>query len=266
MQIIFETRFSYFGQSGWRSDASRDPGQLFEPARLESRLDLFRRITLPSLAGQRDDDFLHIVLSSDDLPEPQKRKLELYVTEALGERAEVIYRPFGSAGHMFRDRVIERFGKQANVAQVVLDDDDALSNDYVSILRYHGLCVLNDPFRRDAGTFLSFPRGYTLGLEEGEMRWLEPRNVPFTNLGLASVAPAWYRKNPYLTAHKRIGERLASHVIGAGRPFYLRAVHEHNDSRAIAGEERLSDEQIAEVFEYFPFLEPEFSHLSRTVA
>lgn len=259
MQIVFQTRFSFFGQSGWRSEASRDPGQLFDPARLERRLDLFRRITLPGLAAQTDDDFHHIILTSDQLPEDWLGRLTEAVTEVLGARGEVIARPFGSAGHAFRNRVIERFGKEANLAQVVLDDDDAVSCDFVAVLRYHGLCVLNDPFRRDPGTLLSFPRGLSLGLEGGRMRWLERRNVPFTNLGLTAVGPARFRKNPYLTSHKRIGERLPHQVIGADRPFYLRAVHDHNDSRAFAGDAHLPPDEIRETFAWFPFLEAEFA-------
>ncbi|WP_177172598.1 glycosyltransferase [Paracoccus alkenifer] len=39
--VVIVTRFSFFGKSGWKSDASRDRELLFQPQRLEQRLRLF---------------------------------------------------------------------------------------------------------------------------------------------------------------------------------------------------------------------------------
>lgn len=64
MDIVFETRFSFFGQSGWRSDHAADPDLLFADDRLEQRLRYFEQITLESLKGQTDGNFRHLVLSS----------------------------------------------------------------------------------------------------------------------------------------------------------------------------------------------------------
>ena len=52
MDVVFETRFSYFGQSGWKSAAAADPKLLFDPPRMDERLKLFERVTLPSLKAQ----------------------------------------------------------------------------------------------------------------------------------------------------------------------------------------------------------------------
>ncbi|HHC29039.1 MAG TPA: hypothetical protein ENK80_00495, partial [Rhodobacterales bacterium] len=75
MDVVFETRFSFFGQSGWKSAAAADPGLLFDPARMDERLKLFERITLPSLKAQEDGDFTHMVLSSTLMPNDYKIKL-----------------------------------------------------------------------------------------------------------------------------------------------------------------------------------------------
>ena len=50
--IVIVTRFSFLGESGWKSDASRSAEMLFEADRLNRRLELFCTITLPSLAAQ----------------------------------------------------------------------------------------------------------------------------------------------------------------------------------------------------------------------
>lgn len=254
MKTVFLTRFSFFGQSGWRSEASRDPGQLFDPERLKSRLDLFERITLASLRSQTDPDFDLVVLSSDQMPRPFRKRLKMLCGDILGDRAKVLFKPYGSAGHNFRGHVRRAYRDHDLVTQVVLDDDDAVSADYVAACRFHATHLAENPHSEDPVTFLSFARGYTVGIEDGAPAWLAPRNVPFTNLGLAMIAAPNFKKNPFMTSHRRIGDRYPSHVVGSNRPYYLRAVHGHNDSRAISQDARLSPEEIADSFRYFPLL------------
>ena len=79
--------------------------------------------------------------------------------------------------------------------------------------------------------------------------------MPFTNLGLALLSRPDYRKNPFMTSHRRIGERQATRLIGAKRPFYLRAVHGLNDSRAIAAAERHAPHEVEGLIRHFPFME-----------
>lgn len=267
MQIIYQTRFSYFGRSGWRAPASQEPEQLFAPERLEARLAMFTRYTLPSLAAQTDGDFQHLVLSSILMPRPWRRRLKLAVREALGDRGRVIFRRQGSAGHMIRRHVRASFAEQDHVVQVVLDDDDALSADFNAVLRYHAQSVIDDPTNEDEATFLSFPRGLSMGLDaDGMPAWLAERNVPFTNLGLALVSRPDYPKNPFMTSHRRIGERQAARVIGARRPFYLRAVHAHNDSRAIVRSERRAPGEVDALLRHFPFMEGLVAHREQALA
>ncbi len=257
MKIIYQTRFSYFGKSGWRAPASRDPNKLFDPGRLNARLAMFERYTLASLAAQTDADFEHVILSSTLMPERYKALLRGLARRTLGERARVLFRRPGSAGLMFRRHLRASHDSGEQVAQVVLDDDDALSADFTAALRHYAQAVLGDPFNEDEAVFLSFPSGYSLGLDEaGLPRWLAPRNVPYTNLGLALIAPADYRKNAFMTSHRKIGQRHASRLIGARRPWYLRAVHGHNDSRAIASDERLPLQDSPELLRHFPFMAP----------
>lgn len=266
MKILFETRFSFFGQSGWRSPASKDPDILFEPSRLEARLDMFERYTLASLACQSDADFEHVVLSSKGLPEIFEKRLNALCHDMLGDRVTVLYNAPMNAGHAFRQHVRTTYINESHVAQVVLDDDDAVSFDFVMALRYQANSIICNPLNTDPATFVSFPRGLSLGLEGGKPIWMSPRNVPFTNLGLTMIARPGFRNNPYMTSHRKIGQRQAGYVVGAQRPFYLRAVHEHNDSRAISNDDYMDVAQVSKIFQYFPFLEAQFNTTSKHAA
>lgn len=55
-------------------------------------------------------------------------------------------------------------------------------------------------------------------------------------------------------AHRKIGERHPSRLIDTMRPFYLRSVHDDNDSRALHDRTTVSQAGLAEAFRYFPFL------------
>ena len=256
MKVIYQTRFSFYGQSGWRSDASRDPGKLFDPDRLEARFALFERYTLASLAAQGNGDFAHVILSSEQMPAPFRHRLHRLTHDMLGGRAQVIFRPYMKAGHAFRAHIREVWGSERDVVQVVLDDDDALAGDFNAVLRYHAGCIVNNPHRHDKATFVSFPRGLSLELDAaGLPLWLRPRNVAFTNLGLALVGPPGFMRHPYLTSHRKIGERHGHMVIGDKRPYYLRAVHASNDSRAQQDRRHLEGRELAQALSYFPFLD-----------
>lgn len=262
MSIVFETRFSFFGQSGWKSDHAADPKLLFDTDRLAQRMTYFEQITLTSLTGQTDPGFRHVILSSTLMPKAWQTRLRDLVLDTLGEnRARVLFRPEGSAGQIFKGTIAKSFGDKT-VTQVVLDDDDAVSVDFVAALKGYANIALRDPLNPKPYTFVSFPRGYTLGIEDGTIRWLSPRYVPYTNLGLALVAPGTTRRNPFLTSHKKIGERHPSFMVTHLRPFYLRAVHGLNDSRALKNDAVLSDDQIVESFRYFPWLANHFPDLS----
>ena len=259
MKVVFQTRFSFFGQSGWKSAAAADPGLLFSPERLDARLHFFETITLPSLAAQSHGDFSHMVLSSELMPDLYKARLRDLLVDTLGEdRVQLMFLPRGSAGKLLRNAVNATYGKKL-VAQVVLDDDDAVACDFVELLHSYGGEAWRNSHREQDYTFLSFPRGYTLGIgDDDKLAWLEHRFVPYTNLGLALIAPATTRRNPYMTSHKKIGLRHPSLMITNPRPYYLRAVHGHNDSRAYTQNKPFRADDVDKARKYFPFLSEHF--------
>jgi len=255
MKIIYETRFSFLGQSGWQSRVAGDAGLLFAPERLERRFALFERVTLPSLAAQTDPEFEVMVLASAAMPAHWQARLRTLLHDVLGEaRTHPIFARPGFTGRIFRRHILRRHGGEARVAQVVLDDDDALAADFTALCRAEAVHMAAQPPEDTDYGFISFPRGLSLIFEGSEATGLAPRNVAFTNLGLTLVAPPGHRKTPFGTAHRKIGARHPARVVHARRPFYLRAVHDTNDSRAHLEETRLSAEETRRVTAHFPFL------------
>lgn len=253
MHIVFQTRFSFFGLSGWKSAATTDPERLFAPERLNARFRYFETITLPSLAAQSNPDFTHMVLSSNQMPNPYRRLLREMVHDTLGaSRVRVMFRPHGSAGGYFRSAMANTYGDDLS-AQIVLDDDDAVSADFAEVALSHAEAAMTTPHREDNYLFLSYPRGYTLILENGRPAALRKRYVPYTNLGLTLVGPGNTRRNPFATSHRRIGQRHPSVLVSGTRPYYLRAVHDHNDSNAHRKDVAPSAAEIDALTEFFPF-------------
>lgn len=267
MDVIFQTRFSFFGISGWQSATSQSETMLFAPERLEARFELFERIALAGLRDQTDPDFKLSVLSSNNLPEKYKARLSELCNDTLGaERVDINYRGPRKAGKLYRQIMCEKYPDNRTIAQVVLDDDDAVSNDFVAVCKREADYAASHNYDGTEATFLTFPRGVSLGLEHQKAAWLAPRNAYFTNLGLTLVAPPSFKRHPYLTSHRQIGNRFTSRAILSERPFYVRAVHDGNDSDAKHSDARYSPDQIVELMEYFPFLQDHFAPTARIAA
>ena len=137
-KVLISTRFSFFGKSGWKSDYSDNPDDLFDKNRLLKRFWLFENITLPCLKAQTDQDFHYYVLSSKLMPDWAKEKLVELCTKHLDESRFTI--GFGPPAYVRRYQawaIKNIAGADHPVAQVVLDDDDALSTDFIANLKTH---------------------------------------------------------------------------------------------------------------------------------
>ena len=108
---------------------------------------------------------------------------------------------------------------------------------------------------------MSYARGLTAKFDGDAPIDLARRVVPFTNLGLTLVAPTKAQKNPYMLAHKKVARRHNVIVNYAQRPFYIRAVHDFNDSRAHRKSENLAQDGVETARGYFPLL----NHLSLAI-
>ena len=255
LQVVFQTRYSFFGSSGWRSAASKDEAELFDPARLSRRFELFRKMNLASLRDQTDGDFRLVVLTSTRMPEDHLKLLTEACHDTLGAgKCHILPRAPGGAGQWLRQYMTRSLNDTSHAAQVVLDDDDAVSADFVeSVRREAEHAVRGLGAGRDC-VYLSYATGMTaLHHPDGGIDLMD-RVIPFTNLGLTLVAPTTTRKNPFMLAHKKVARRHDVRVFYDQRPWYLRSVHDTNDSRGLHENNPLPAARVQAALARFPLL------------
>lgn len=230
-EIIVAMRFSYWGKSGWQGASSRDRDMLFATDRLLLRLSLLQSLALPSLAAQTDQNFHLHVLTSWGLPAWAKAALNEALEEALAPgQFTVDAQRWNLAAAQYRNYLRAKHGR-ARTLQIVLDDDDGLSTDFLASLRTE-MAQMAPPESIDAVRFLSQARGYGLDVTDLESSAIElyPMRYRFINLGLALSSEAG-GINIYGIAHQRT-PKLHPHVVRRGRMMWVRTIHERNDSRA----------------------------------
>mgnify|MGYP003635354623 FL=1 len=254
MHMIYQTRYSFFYPSpGWRSEASKQKEMLFDPERLARREYFFEKVTLQSLADQEDQDFVLNVLSSEDMPEEFKTRLVALCKDKLGDRAHIIFGEPAPTRVHFRQYRWEHFSDDPWTCQIVLDDDDAVSTDFTAKLRAEALAAKNLRGRGEKYSCISFADGLTALFKDGALA-LHKLNKPAINLGLAIVAPSKTRYNLFDISHNNVIRDRPSRVIYSQTPYYIRALHEDNDSRKKYQDNALTGAEVAEVQKYFPLL------------
>lgn len=256
VQAVFLTRYSFFGSSGWRAAASKDKERLLDPDRLDKRFELFQQMNLASLAAQSDPNFKLVILTSSDMPEKQAKDLTEACKDTLGDhRVSLLFRAPGSAGQWFQKFISRRLTDASHTLQIVLDDDDAVSTDFVDVVRREGEFAVSTLTPDMPHQYISFPNGLTAKFHDDTNDVdLMLRDVPFTNLGLTLVAPTDTQKSPFMLAHKKVARRHKVRVIHDQRPYYIRAVHDTNDSRAHHNDAYLDEAAAEKMFAYFPLL------------
>lgn len=265
MQIVFQMRYSYFGFSAWQSAASRDPGQLFDPGRLAQRAYFAEHLALKSLQDQVDEDFRLVVVSSDQMPAAEQKRLTEMCNDMLGEdRVDVLFRPYGRVHKWFR-RYMASSVRAKHAMQVVLDDDDALANDFTEVMRKEGHFALSQFEGPDDYVFLSQPRGMSAVFGADGVTMMH-RYSEYTNLGLALLGPRVQALTPFGTAHKRIARRHPTRLISRLKPAYIRAVHGLNDSQAQVSDILMSQAEIERAQALFPLLPHLLTDKSRPAA
>jgi hypothetical protein len=142
----------------------------------------------------------------------------------------------------------------SHAAQVVLDDDDAVSVDFVESVRREGEHAVRSLRPGQDCVYLSYATGMTARFHLDGSVDLMDRVVPFTNLGLTLVAPPGTRRNPFMLAHKKVARRHDVRVFYDQRPWYLRAVHDSNDSRALHTDAPLPADRVKAAMAQFPLL------------
>lgn len=257
-EVLVAMRFSYFGNSGWKSDFSKTKAMLFEKDRLIMRMGLLRSLPLPSLAAQTDQNFHLMVLCSYAMPEWAQTALAELCAEVLPEgKYTVAPRRYGFAHFHLSRFLVERY-QTGPAIQTVLDDDDGFSTDLIASIRRE---MVELPPMADAGDmrFISFCRGYGLDLSRKDPATfaLYRHRYPYINLGLTMMADV-AGKNLFSIRHRKTPQQHPCRIV-EGPPMFVRSVHEANDSRVEVSErwKPIADWRCdPTVIERFPYLPP----------
>lgn len=208
-------------------DLNRRRRILYEPLRLSTRMIWFEHVFLPSIRRQSDPDFQIIVVTGSDLPEPWRSRLVELVKDV--PQLELIFAPPGHHGDSTREFICERMDPAADVvAQFRLDDDDAVSSDYVQRVRSEFLMLLAQSYALYSLAALDHCHGLTFSVSD---------NTPLVHKVTASLwtpaltiyTPADHAKTILDYPHHLLFRRMPVLSL-QDSVMFVRGVHDWNDS------------------------------------
>ncbi len=250
-RILGLIRFSYPSAGGFAHEAPDPSRFLYAEDRMERRFRLFETFCLPSLIAQRDHEFETLVLIGEDLPTRWRRRLTEAIAALPGARLVALPPLLPHYPAIQRAYATVTPQDETHWTTFRLDDDDALSMDYVARLRALATGVLG--FRAAETPFsISFHRGL-LVTSAGEMAEVIEKLPPAS--GSALVVGAGQRDNIYRRNH-RLLPQFFDHVSEASTLAFLRTVHRDNDSNPFSSGQRmaLTDDRAGELVRAsFPF-------------
>lgn len=144
MKVVGVCRFSLVGQGDWKKFSQTSGmsetefilhycNEIFSPARLERRFETFEHITLQSIAGQSDRNFLFFVLASALMPKSYKQRLQDICTTVPQVRLQ-FFDPTSVISAQEEAFKAARLS-YPEVIQFRLDDDDAISQRHIKFLK-----------------------------------------------------------------------------------------------------------------------------------
>jgi hypothetical protein len=227
--IYGHIRFSFYGVTDTRlrpNDDGSALARLYDETRMARRFFLFENLTLPSLIHQTDQAFKTVIMSSSVMPDPFKDRLSALAAKLPGAVVEFSQETRGD--YAFSRFMVESAGFKGRSPSVHfrLDDDDAVSVNYISRLR-HVSRVLSP------STHITFPTGILLfpaqpGSPDG-VSMIQQRLL--TAIGLATVNGGRFQKNPYQMMHGNVWTRWPM-VSDPSFPSHIRTQHFENDTAA----------------------------------
>lgn len=162
-QVLGLCRFSLLVEGGFQVEhetLEARRAMLYDPGRLALRFAWFEQVCLPSLRLQTDADFTLILLTGADFPDWALDRLR----KATRDIPQVVLRQIAPGRHRpVCRRVLKAEVDPAAraVLQFRLDDDDAVSCDFVERLRAD-LALAEGMLDRDGRVYLDYNRGFTL--------------------------------------------------------------------------------------------------------
>lgn len=230
MKIIGITRFSLVASNlgsykQTRNTPSREEAKrkIFNHKRLKTRFALFQAITLPSIASmaRNHNEFSFVIVTSDDLP--LRWQFKLWRATRKFRWCRVVYAHTSlSLQDALRSAVTPIVHDGEIVMTFRIDDDDALSRHYLP-------AAINALRTSAPGTVLSFDDGLYTARKAADSYIITPRTRPLIAIGLGLVSEGGpnFRTIYDLGDHTQIKDQVRNLT---GGPYWLRTVHQANDS------------------------------------
>ncbi|KAA9004771.1 glycosyltransferase [Histidinibacterium aquaticum] len=229
LQVLGLCRFSYPALQGFQTahdDIEARRAALYDPARLDLRLTWFEHVCLPGLANQTNPHWTLLLLLGDDFPEPWRSRLEALIAEV--PQIVPVYRPPGNHRAVCGEVLRAARDRAATwVAEVRMDDDDAVATDFVERLRADWPRVR--PFAEEEGlAAVDYQRGVVLEAGPGKMT-LHPRVARYWGTALALILRRDDARSMMDFPHHRVWWRMPT--ITRHKPMiFVRGSHATNDS------------------------------------
>ena len=201
VQIIGFCRFSFFGPSDTKlsyDDRQQAFDTLYGAERMEIRFGLFETLFLPSIQAQTDQDFRLIILSSDCMPDVYKERLTRICAPV--PQIELLFATGEQLGPELRPYTMAQAEAGRPLLQFRIDDDDALSANYIARLRQWAPQMRHE-------SILTLPFGLML-FHGPQGPKLHPMYRNLTGAGFAYMTHGRSRKNVFAFAHLNAGRRF----------------------------------------------------------
>ncbi|MFD2738099.1 putative rhamnosyl transferase [Sulfitobacter aestuarii] len=234
MQVIGICRFSYPGEGGFQVEhrtLAERIAYLYAPERMAQRFASFETMTLPPLRAQSDADFTLLVVIGDSLPPEYRARLEHLLADL--PQAVMVARPPGPHRQVMQAAINEqRRIDGAPCLQFRMDDDDAVSVDFVAELRAAAQQV-RGLLQRHRHVAIDFNQGYIArpgapGLE------VAPTQAPYTTAALALMLRPELQLSVMNFAHRKLAQKMPT-LTFTGRDMLIRGYNAFNDSRQKPG-------------------------------
>jgi hypothetical protein len=231
-QIVGVCRFSYPATRGFKVSAD-DPADtaeaLYDPARMQRRFVYFEHVCLPSLAAQTDGGFTLVALVGDAMPIRWRRRLK-----SLRERHPFLQicaaEPLGP---LQATRRAFRVGADEGVPYVTgfrLDDDDAVSVDFVEKLRRTSDQMLGTGWANaETPGVIAFQTGLFWALDEPGLPVYRHSETRPTGQASAMVTAFDFQHNIFRWNHAHLLAHARCWTDPAADMF-VRTLHSGNDS------------------------------------
>ncbi|HEM8494225.1 TPA: hypothetical protein U2Q01_000640 [Burkholderia multivorans] len=253
--IIGVTRFSVdplsiIQQSLTEDEMHRRRTAVYVPARLTSRLALFRAFALPSLrsAAMRHPNFIHLIAYSSGLPPDIRASLHEISRPHRPWLQLLEVHPQEKFVDKVRDTVMAIAGGQV-AFNFRIDDDDAISPDFVD-------AVVLASTSAPEGTVLSFDLGCYVQRIADDRFTVYDFDYPKIAIGLGVFCGATSSECVFdLPVHTKIPAERIVHI--RDQNYWIRTLHSHNDSGT-----RSASVQPVDGNNAVALLRPRFGHLS----